>query len=417
MNKKNIIAGIDIGSYAIKTVIAQAPAEESVWRVLGASSILSKGVRKGVVVDPEETAKAIKESLQIAQQMSDIKPNKFWVSVTSHNIEMRQAKGVVAIGRSDGEVTKNDLERVLESSRNTLSVSNREIIHSFPSSYRLDDQENIKDPLGMKGVRLELQAISIEGPINQIKNLIKSVQQTKIEPDGLALNSLAASEVILDKQQKELGVVLIDIGATTTSLIIFEEGEIVYIASIPIGSGHITNDIAIGLRTSIETAEKIKLKYGNAFSKEVSKKEEIDLSEVDSNESESVSRYHVSEIIEARLEEIFELINKELKKAGKASLLPAGAVLVGGGAQLPQIVEFTKEKLRLPVQLGYPHSLGGVLDKVDETSFAVALGLIMWGNKTEGKIENSQNVFWDKILNRDNELWNKLKDWSKKFLP
>ncbi len=417
MNKTKVIAGIDIGSQIIKTVIAQSPEEGNIWQVLGVGSVLSQGVRKGIVVDAEEVAQAIKESVKIAQHMADVSPSEFWIGVGGNEIEMRETRGVVAIGRSDGEVTENDIERVLESSRNVGLASNKEIIHSIPQQYRLDDQHGIKDPLGMKGVRLEVETVSVECSNYQIKNLFNALQQADISSDGLVLNSLASAEVILDKQQKELGVALVDIGFATTSITIFEEGELIYTTTIPLGSGHITNDIAIGLRVSVATAEKVKLQYGNAFPKDISKKEEIDLSEIDSNEEELVSRYHVAEIIEARLEEIFELINKELKKVGRAGLLPAGVVLIGGGSQLPQIAEFAKEKMGLPSQLGYPHRLSGVLDKVDETSFAVAIGLTMWAERLGEQSQINRNNFWDKIISKDNENWKKIKEWGKKFLP
>jgi cell division protein FtsA len=418
MSRESIIAGLDIGSSSIRTVIAKKIKGEPL-RIMGIGITPCFGMRRGVIIDPEEIAKGIAESVKKGEGMAGDKIREAVVSIGGSEIFFQNAKGVVAVGRADGEVTENDVQRVLAEIQNSPLPLNREIVHIVPRSFRLDDQENISDPLGMKGVRLEVDALLIEVSPNHIKNLFKSAELADIDVADVVLEPLAAAEAILGKKQKELGVVLINIGGGTTSLAVFEEGELLHTAIIPVGSGHITNDIAIGLRTSIETAEKIKMEYGAASPQEVSKKEDIDLSRIDSQEEGLVSRHHVAEIIEARLEEIFKLVNKELVSIKKNGLLPAGAILVGGGAKLPFISDVSKKMLGLPTQIGYPESLGGMINEVDDPSFATAVGLILWSDKQGENLQlgiTGVKVF-DNISKGAEYTVGKMKRWLGRFLP
>ncbi|TAK95529.1 cell division protein FtsA [Patescibacteria group bacterium] len=389
MQKGNIIVGIDIGSSNVCTVIAQSLSDAEFPRVIGVGIAPAAGIRKGMIIDVEEATKSIIESVEKGERMAGVTVKRATVSVCGTEIAFQESKGVVAIGRADGEVTEDDIDRVIKDAQHVSIPLNREIIHLIPKNYRLDDQDNLKDPLGMKGVRLEVNALVIEGSSTQMKNLKKAVEQAGIEVEDVILEPLATAKSVLDKKQRELGVVVVNIGGATTSLAVFEEGDLLHTAIIPVGAGHVTNDVAICIRTSIEVAEKIKLEYGSALAKEFSKREEIDLTAVDSRESGAVSRYHVAEIIEARMTEIFGMLNKELKRIGKAELLPAGVVLTGGGAKLPQVVELAKDIFRLPVQIGYPVKLGGVMDKVDDPSFSTVVGLIMWEKEKESLTQGS----------------------------
>jgi cell division protein FtsA len=419
MAKDNIIVGLDIGSASIRTVIAQDSSVEEIPRVIGVGSAPSAGIRRGSVVDADETAQSIRQSIEAAERMANVQVREAIVSIGGVGVISQYSKGVVAVGRADGEVTEDDVNRVISAAQTISIPLNREIIHILPRSYRLDDQENIKDPLGMSGVRLEVDALIIEGPAPNVKNLTKVLEQAGVEVEGMVLGALAAAKAVLNKKQKELGVVLVDMGEGTTSLAVFEEGDLLHTATLPIGAGHITNDVAIGLRTSIPVAEKVKLEYGSALSRDIGKKDDIDLSVIDSQEEGLVSRYHVAEIIEARLEEIFSLINKELKSIGKAGLLPAGAVLTGGGAKLPQIVELAKVTLGLPAQVGFPAKLGGILDKVDDPSFATAVGLILWTKEqelvTRRKIPGAKML--SGISSSAGSALDKMRRWLGKFLP
>ena len=418
MSRNSIIVGIDIGSSNIRTVIAEDSGEESP-RVIGVNTAPTFGIRRGAIVDPEEVTKAIRESVEKSKSMAGAKAKKATVSIGGAEIGFQEAKGVIAVGRADGEVAENDIQRVLAEVQNSPLPPNREIIHIVPRDYRLDDQENIKDPIGMKGVRLEVEALLIEGSSVHVKNVFKCFEHLDIEVGDIVLAPLAAAKAVLGKKQKELGVILINIGGGTTSIAVFEEGELLHTAIFPVGAAHITNDIAIGLRSSIEVAEKVKIEYGTALPEEVSRKEEIDLSLIDSSEEGSVMRYHVAEIIEARLEEIFKMINKELHCIKRAGLLPAGAVITGGGAKLPGTVEVAKKILSLPIQAGYPQKLGGMTNEVDDPSFATAVGLVLWTHEQETYRDGvfSGVKVLDNLSKGAEYTVDKMRKWLGKFMP
>jgi cell division protein FtsA len=419
MSKESVVVGIDIGSSNIRSVIAQQVRDEQFPRIIGVGSATSFGIRRGSIIDVEEAAKVINEVVEQAERMAGVPVKRAVINIGGCDIGFQNSKGVIAIGRADGEVTGDDLNRVIAESQVIPLPMNKEIVHVLPRKYRLDDLDNIKDPIGMKGVRLELDALIIESSATQVKNLSKCAYQAGIEIDDIVLEPLAAAESVLGKKQKELGVVLINIGGGTTSLAVYEEGELLHVAILPVGAGHITNDIAIGLRTSVEVAEKIKLEYGSAISHDVNKKEGIDLSQFDSNESDVVSRHHVAEIINARLEEMFQLIQNELKKIGKAGLLPSGAVLVGGGAKMAHISELAKEILGLPVQIGFPQGLGGILDKVDDPTYATVSGLVLWhcDQNQDYPTGNGRLKMPGGFSKGAGEAVDKMKGWLGKFLP
>jgi len=418
MSKRDVLVGIDVGSSTVKTIIAQIISPEEKPRIIGVGVALSAGVRKGIIVDLEEATQSINRSLEEAERLAGVSVNRAIVSVGGNHIFSQYSKGVIAVGRADGEVTEDDVERVINAAQAISIPPNKEIIHIIPKDYSLDDQRNIKDPIGMNGVRLEVDACIIEGSTPYLRNLTKCVEQAGVATDSFVLAPLAAARATLSKRQKELGVVLVDIGGGATSLAVFEENDLLHTAIVPLGGNHITNDIAIGLRTSIDVAEKVKLEFGNAMPREISKKEDINLAEFDPQEEGIVSRYHVSEIIEARLEEIFTLINKELKKIGKDKLLPAGIVLTGGTAKLPGCVDLAKNILGLPAQTGFPEPLGGLVDKVDEPSFVTAVGLILWG--AEDVLRKGSSIrgkLAGNITGNVGEKVTNIKKWFGKFLP
>lgn len=416
----NIIVGIDVGTANVRTIIAQQSRTDEQLRIIGVSSIPSFGIRRGVITDVEDVAKAINDSVEYAERMAGMEIRRAVLNIGGCDIGFQNSKGVIAIGRADGEVIEDDINRVISEAQVIPLPMNREIVHVIARKYRLDDQDNIKDPLGMKGVRLEVDALVIESSSTHVKNITKSTYQANIEIDDLVLEPLAGAKAVLTKKQKELGVVLINIGGGTTSLAVYEEGDLIHTAILPVGAGHITNDIAIGLRTSIEVAEKVKLEYGSAVSRDISKKEGIDLSQIDSQQEGIVSRHHVAEIIEARCEEIFSLVQKELKQIGKAGLLPSGAVLVGGGAKLTHAADLAKEILGLPVQIGFPQGFGGILDKVDDPSFATAAGLVLWAQGQQS-VPVSDGFMSSKAMDMfskgTGESVEKMRVWLKKFLP
>jgi cell division protein FtsA len=417
MGKGEIVVGLDVGSSNVRAVILQKFEEEERPRVMGVGTAPSFGVRRGVVADVEEAIKSIGEATKNAERTSGIPISRAVVSVGGNHIKYQESQGVVAIGKADGEITSDDVMRSLTAAETISLPSNVEIIHVIPRSFTVDDQKDIKDPVSMNGIRLEVNALLVLGSTPVIKNLSKCVYQSGVEIEDIAFSALAAAKAALNKRQRELGAVLVDMGGGTTNFVIYEEGELVQVGVVPIGGGHITNDVAIGLRTSIDVAEKVKVNYGSALPDDISKKDQINLAEIDQNEEGEVSRHHVAEIIEARLEEIFTMIDKELRKTGRSGMLPAGAVIVGGGAKLPGVVDLAKKILRLPAQTGFPLELGGIVDKVDEPGFITAVGLALWGmeelatGSSKGKLAGMEG------LPKMGQTVDRMKDWIRKFLP
>jgi len=420
MSRGHYFVGLDIGSAEIRAVIAQEISSEEPLRIIGVGITPSFGMRRGVVADMDSVAKACNNALEQAERMAGHPAESLVVSVGGTEILCQDALGVVAVGRADGEVVEDDIARVLEEVQARLTMPlNREIIHVIPKDFRLDDQKNIKNPVGMRGVRLEMNAIIISGSTSHLKSISHSLEQAGATVESFVVEPLASAEAVLSDKQKELGTVLINIGGSTTSLVVFEDGDLFHLAVLPVGSGHITNDIAIGLRTTIEVAEAVKLQFGSTLPEEISKKDEIDLSVFDSQEDVFVSRRHVAEIIEARFEEILSFVNGELKNIGREGLLPGGAVLSGGGALLPGAVELAKKLLRLPVQIGYPKPLGGILDQVDTPQFTTAVGLLLLAqtNSSHKNPFSTPSKIMGIIPESVYTVIKKIKRWLKQFLP
>lgn len=384
MSKNDIIIGIDVGTSLIRTIIAQKRGSDSRPLILGVGVATSLGVSNGVVVDIEETVNSINNSKEEAERTAGVPVERAYISISGKHLYSQFSRGVVAVSRADGEISEEDVDRVIAASQAISTPSNKEIISVIPCGYSVDGGEKVKDPVGMSGIRLEMNALIILGATPFIKNLLKCAQRCGIDVIDLVFAPLAASKAVLSKHQKELGIVVIDVGKRTTGISVFEDGNILHSAVLPVGAGHITNDIAIGLRTSIEVAEKVKLEYGTTLSRETSKKEKINLSDITQNEEGIFSRQYISEIIEARVEEIFLLADKELKKIDRSGMLPAGVVITGGGAKLPGMIKSAKEYLRLPAQIGYPMELDGIIDRIDDPSFATAVGLVMWESDENG---------------------------------
>ncbi len=410
MADSKIVVGLDIGTSKVCVVVGQRLEGSKTPEIIGFGIAPSTGLRKGIVSDIEETTSSISAALEEAERIAGTSLSNVFLGINGAHISFLTSKGVIAVSRASGEIGEDDISRALEAAEAISLPANSEVLHVIPSSYTVDNQQGITDPIGMNGVRLEAMAHIITGSTPIIKNFTKCVLRTGVDINELVLNPLAASRACLTDRQKELGCALVDIGAGTTSLTVYEEGNLLYTAILPIGSGHITNDIAIGLRTSIDTAEQVKLEYGFATAKEISKHETINLSSL-SKEEGKVLRQHVAEIIEARLNEIFSMVRAELKKAGKDTLLPSGVIFVGGGSKLPGIIDLAKEKLKLPCQVGFPLELKGVVEKVDDPAYACCVGLMLWGLDSE----TGKGHFG--FLRQGGPAVDKIKKWFKSFLP
>jgi len=385
MLKDHLITGLDIGSTAIRIVTGERPRNEAKIRIIGAVEGPSKGISKGVVVDADDAISAISAVLEKAERMVGQAISHAWVGISGNHIITAESRGVVAVSKVNGEIREADVERVVENAKSVSAPPNYEILHVIPRNFTVDSQVGIKDPVGMTGIRLEVETQIIQGLSAQIKNLTNCVYRTGLEIDDLVLSILAASESVLTNRQKDLGVVVINLGGRTTSLAVFEEGDLLHTAVIPIGSDHITSDINLLFRISIDTAEKIKVREGSCLAKEFKRHDEMRFSGVGGIEEGYFSKKQVAEVIDARVEEIFQYVDKELKKINKSGRLPAGAVITGGGAKLDGIVEVAKRALHLPAIVGYPHDLVSSLDKVSDPSFTTAVGLALWGNQVINK--------------------------------
>lgn len=413
MVKEEILGVIDVGSSKIRVLIAKLIPNDPDPHIVGIGEAEALGIRRGVIVDTEEATASISEAIERAERTAGVTLEHAYVSVGGSHIITEVSKGVIAVARADNEITEDDVNRVIEAASAISIPPNHEILHVIPRGFTVDNQHGVKDPIGMSGVRLEVEAVILEGSSSHIKSLVKCISRANVEIDDLIVSPLATSYAVLSKRQKELGTVLLDIGSGTTGMIAFEEGDVLRAAILPIGAEHVTNDLAIGLRTSIDVAEKVKLEYGCALAEKVDRKEEINLNQFDDTEEEVVSRKHAAEIIEARLAELFSLVNKELKKVDRSGKLPAGVVLCGGGAKTRGIVDLAKQELCLPGRIGILGKVGGGIDEIKDPAFATALGLIFWAlGHAEGHKSSNVPGFSPVI-----DTVGKIKKWFKNFLP
>lgn len=392
MAQGKVLAGIDIGSSKIATVIAQNTTETgfpSEIRILGVASVPSSGVRKGQIVDIEETAGALLTSVERAERMAGFAIDRAVVVINGGHISCQNSHGVVAVASPEGEIGRDDIDRALDAARAISLPASREIIHILPSEFMVDGEAGVKDPVGMSGVRLELEAHLVTASSTALKNLTKCVGEVGANISGVIFSGLASSNAVLTETERELGVVLIDFGGGTVSITVFIEGALVHSRVLPIGAKNITNDLAIGLRTSLESAEKIKLSLSGVGIKKggvkAAEPDEIDVSEIGiENEGEKkISRKTlVDGIIRPRLNEIFSMVGMELKSAGLGGRTPAGVVLTGGGALTAGAQESAKRMLALPVRLGQPTGITGIIEDVQSPIFAATVGSVLWAGQT-----------------------------------
>lgn len=383
MAQSNISVGIDVGSTKVITCVGKF--EDGKIDIIGMGKSNNCGIRKGVIVDIEETVSAISASLEEAERMAGVPLQNAIVGISGPHIESGDTRGVIAVSRGDGEITAEDATRAVEAAKINPSKPNREVLHVIPQGFIIDGQEEIKDPTGMTGIRLEVISSVISASTNAVKSLDRAIDQSGLHILELVFSPIATSKMLLSKRQMDIGVILVDIGASSTSYGVFEEGNLITCGVIPIGSTHITNDIAIGLRTNIEIADAIKLKYGYALPDKIGEKEEINLNKMDKNEEGVASIKYVAEIIEARLNEIFLMIKDNLREIGRDGTLPAGIVLTGGGARTEGIIELAKNTMCLPAQIGKPVlEISGLVDKIDDPVYATSIGLMLWGKDKIG---------------------------------
>lgn len=384
MAKARIISGIELGSSKVVTVVAQVLQEpttyETTINIVGVSSVESKGIKKGQIVDIEEAVEATITCLEAAERMAGYSLDSSYVALGSAQVASQNSHGVVAISGANGEITGADVERVVEAASAVSLPSSRELIHVLPREYIVDGEAGVKDPVGMSGVRLEVDTHLVTASSASIKNLRKALAEVGIQIEELVFSGLAAADSVLTKTEKELGCVVVDIGGGTTSVCAYVDGGITYSGVIPIGAKNVTNDLAIGLRVSLESAEKIKIALGKVSKEGEKEEDQMNLESLGVGESKRVSKKTLVEgIIRPRLNEIFTMVKIELDRAGVSSRIPSGAIICGGGADTVGAMESAKRILTLPVRKGIPQGVGGLVDDVLNPAFAVPIGLVLYG--------------------------------------
>jgi len=384
------ILGLDIGSETIKAVIAEQTSDGKILLKAGFRRP-SRGMRKGVVVDMENATSAVTGLLDKVREVSKNAPRNIYLRVGGSDVRVQSSRGITAVSRANSEIYKDDIDRVREASQALNLPHNREVLHTIIREFIVDGVGDIQDPLGMVGARLEVLSLIIDAFQPTIKNLSKCVELAGGSIGGLVFGPLASASTLLTNNQKELGIVLIDIGYGTTGIAVYEENKLLHTRVFPVGAGHITNDLAIALKIPVEVAEKVKLSFGYASSRGTSGKEKIDLQKIDSKVKGSPTRKFVAEVIESRLSEICDLINSDLRAIEKERSLPAGVVVTGGGAKLPGVADLFKDELKLATQIGFPKDgifeteSQAMLEFLESPEYSLVLGLILSSQKTQNR--------------------------------
>lgn len=407
MGKKDrIIVGLDIGTTKICAVVGEL--SDGQVNIIGIGTSPSKGLRKGVVVNIESTVQSIKKAVEEAELMAGCHITSVYAGIAGGHIKGINSHGVIAV--KNKEITPSDVKRVIDAASAVSIPMDREVIHVIPQEFIVDDQDGIKDPVGMSGVRLEGRVHIVTGAITSAQNIIKCANRAGLDVDDIVLEQLSSSEAVLTSEEKELGVAIIDIGGGTTDLVIFLNGSIKHTAVFSLAGNHVTSDISIGLRTPIEEAEKIKIRYGCALISMVRKDETIEVPSVGGRKPRILSRQTLAEIIEPRMEEILSLVHDEIMKMGYRNMLTSGLILTGGGAILEGVPELAEQIFNLPVRRGIPIGIGGLVDLVNSPLYATGVGLVLYGSR-----KRSQSRFKVGERNVFSKVTHRMREWIGEF--
>ncbi|WP_020675405.1 cell division protein FtsA [Geopsychrobacter electrodiphilus] len=404
--RENLIVGLDIGTTKICCIVGNMTEEG--LDIVGIGSSPSKGLRKGVVINIESTVESIKKAVREAELMAGCEIKTVYAGIAGGHIKGLNSQGVIAI--KNREVSPEDLTRVIDAAKAIAIPMDREVLHILPQEFIIDDQDGIREPLGMSGVRLEAKVHIVTGAVASAQNIVKSCNRAGVDVADIVLEQLASSEAVLSADEKELGVALIDLGGGTSDIAIFSEGAIKHTAVLSIGGDHLTNDIAVGLRTPMAEAEKIKKHYGCCLTSMVGREETIEVPSVGGREARVLSRQLLAEILEPRVEEIFTLVNREIIKSGYADLIASGIVITGGSSILPGMPELAEQIFNLPVRRGLPQGIGGLTDVVNSPVYATGVGLVKYGSKNAHRppFKIGQDKVFEKVIQR-------MKEWFGEF--
>ena len=405
------IVGLDIGTTKICAIVAEVEAN-GLLRITGVGCSPSEGLKRGVVVNVEKTVQSIQRAIQEAERMSDSRISAVYAGIAGDHVRSFNSRGVIAVSGPENEITVHDEERVIEAAKAVSIPMDREIIHVLPQEFVVDDQPGIKDPIGMSGVRLEADVHMVTGAVTSAQNICKSIRRAGVEVVDLVLEPLASSYSVLSPEEEEMGVALIDVGGGTSDLAVFYDGSIRHTAVIGLGGQNVTQDVSIGLRTPWKQAEKIKQANGCALRSLVSKEDVVEVPGLAGRPSYPVPRIELAAIIEARIEEIFSLVYREIRRTDYADLLAAGVVITGGGAMLEGCVELAEEVFGMPVSLGTPRGVVGLADAVSQPIYATGVGLVLFGQKHRDRDGHLIRVGGDRLFE---SILSRMKNWVKDF--
>src|SRR5574341_431376 len=404
--RNNIVVGLDIGTSKVCAIVGEMTDRGA--EIIGVGSHSSQGLRKGVVINIESTVESIKKAVEEAEIMAGCEINSVFTGIAGGHIKGFNSHGIVAV--KNKEVSQRDVERVIDAAKAVAIPMDRELLHILPQEYIIDDQDGIKEPLGMSGVRLEAKVHIVTGAVTSAQNIVNCCNRTGLNVADIVLEPLASAEAVLTPEERELGVALIDMGGGTTDIALFHNGVVKHTAVLAIGGNHLTGDIDAGLRTPIADAERIKQRYGCARTAMVAKDERVEVPSAGGRTARTLSRQILCEIIEPRLEEIFQLVRREIAKSGYQSSLASGVVMTGGSTLLPGMIEMAEGIFGMPVRLGVPTQVGGLIDVVSSPIYATGVGLVLYGMKRQEK-----NFFRIREDNLFAKVRNRMVDWFSEF--
>ncbi len=375
---KNLIVGLDIGTSKVSAIVGEVSPEGGI-EIIGIGFHPSRGLKKGVVVNIESTVQSIQRAVEEAELMAGCQIHSVFTGIAGNHIRSLNSHGIVAI--RDKEVTSSDVERVIDAARAVAIPADQKILHILPQEFIIDNQEGIREPIGMSGVRLEARVHMVTGAVSAAQNIVKCVRRCGLEVDDIILEQLASSESVLIDDEKELGVCLVDIGGGTTDIAVFTEGAIRHTSVIPIAGNQVTNDIAVALRTPTQNAEEIKIKYACALAQLATADETIEVPSVGDRPPRRLARQTLAEVVEPRYEELLTLVQAELRRSGFEDLIAAGVVLTGGSSKMEGLIDLAEEILHMPVRLGVPQTVSGLVDVVRNPIYSTGVGLLMFGHR------------------------------------
>ena len=402
-SEKNMIVGLDIGTSKVVAIVGEVTPEGSI-EIIGIGSHPSRGMKKGVVVNIESTVHSIQRAIEEAELMAGCQIHSVYAGIAGSHIRSLNSHGIVAI--RDKEVTPGDVERVIDAARAVAIPADQKILHILPQEFIIDNQEGIREPVGMSGVRLEAKVHLVTGAVSAAQNIIKCVRRCGLEVDDIILEQLASSYSVLTEDEKELGVCLVDIGGGTTDIAVFTDGSIRHTAVIPIAGDQVTNDIAVALRTPTQHAEEIKIKYACALAQLASSDETIEVPSVGDRTARRLARHTLAEVVEPRYEELLALVQSELRRSGFEDLVAAGIVLTGGSSKMEGLVELAEEVFHMPVRLGTPQYVAGLVDVVRNPIYATGVGLLLFGN--QNRAQRSLEAQFGRGMGG---VWARMKSW------